>query len=71
MKTYKEIGAFMKAARIKKGLTQKEFGLAIGIDSDSVDAYIRTVENGRTHPPYARLRTIAEVLDVSVYDLIP
>ena len=69
--TQKEIGAKIKAARIKKGLTQREFAEAIGYDSPTCDSTIRCIESGKTHPPYIRLRRMSEVLEISVYDMIP
>jgi len=69
--TSQEIGARIRAARIEKGYTQKAFAEAIGVTGGSSDAFVRMVESGRRFPPYDRLRTIALVLGLSLYDLVP
>ena len=52
--------------RLRKGLTMKELGAAVGVSESAVGLW----ENGRRKPNYERLLQIAEVLECSVADLL-
>lgn len=52
----------IKIARKAMGLTQKEFGKAIGVTQATVSAW----ELGRNEPDYKVLRKIAQMLDCSI-----
>ena len=69
--TQQEIGEKVRAARKKKGLTQTELGVAIGLSQASSAVVIRGIESGRVRPPYERLRALADTLRISLYDLVP
>lgn len=60
------IGGNIKKYREKKGLTQKELGAALGL----AEITIRQYENNKREPKYERLYVIADVLSVSVSDLM-
>lgn len=60
------IGENIKKYREKKGLTQKELGAALGL----AEITIRQYENNKREPKYERLYVIADVLNVSITDLM-
>lgn len=60
------IGGNIKKYREKKGLTQKELGAALGL----AEITIRQYENNKREPKYERLYVIADMLSVSVSDLM-
>ena len=68
-KTQKEIGAIIKAARRKQGLTQIE--LSEMLFGHRLDQMIRKMESGEKRPPYERLRDLASILQIDLGDLIP
>ena len=64
------IGETIKAARIKKGLTQKELGIACGLEKN-IDDTVRKWEADKKPVPIDRLRRLASALDLPLDDLIP
>ena len=56
----------LKAARVNKGLTQKEASKLLGISEDSLSNY----ERGKSFPDIPVLKRIEEVYEVSYNDLI-
>ena len=70
MMTSYRIGEKIKAARIKKGLTQKELGILCGYDKNA-DTNVRKWELNMTSVPVDRLRRLAAALDLPLDDLIP
>ena len=60
------IGGNIKKYREKKGLTQKELGADLVLAEITISQY----ENNKREPKYERLYVIADVLSVSVSDLM-
>lgn len=60
------IGENIKKYRKRKGLTQKELGAALGL----AEITIRQYENNMRKPKYEILFSIANVLNVSIADLM-
>ena len=60
------IGENIKKYRKRKGLTQKELGAALGL----AEITIRQYENNMRKPKYEILFSIADVLNVSIADLM-
>ena len=60
------IGERIKSARNKAGMTQKQLGIACGID----EANIRKYELGKQNPKYETVLKIASALNISVFDLL-
>jgi transcriptional regulator with XRE-family HTH domain len=56
------VGARIRRARLRKGLTQTELARRI----DTADAQISRWENGRAFPSLGTLEAIADALDVSI-----
>ena len=65
--TNAEIGAKVRAARVKAGLTQPELGEKIGRKVQSVSKY----EKGEDALTVVMLATIAIALDCKTTDLLP
>ena len=63
------VGDRIKRARNFRGLTQKELGIAAGLDERSADIRIAQYESGTRTPKEDLLRKIAEVLDVNYRSL--
>ena len=63
------IGDRIKRARKFRGMTQKELGIAVGLDEKSADIRIAQYEGGTRTPKEDLLRKIAEVLDVNYRSL--
>lgn len=63
------IGDRIKRARNFRGMTQKELGIAIGLDEKSADIRIAQYESGTRTPKEKLLKRIAEVLDVNYRSL--
>ena len=61
------IGPVIKAARHRRGLTQKQVGDALGIN----DRHVQAWEAGRRNPGPTLLATLAEVRGLDVLDLLP
>ncbi len=61
------IAPTIKAARHRRGLTQKQVGDALGID----DRHVQAWEAGRRNPGPKHLAKLAEVLGLQVTDLLP
>jgi transcriptional regulator with XRE-family HTH domain len=60
------IGENIKKYRKRKGLTQKELGAVLGL----AEITIRQYENNMRKPKYEILFSIADVLNVSIADLM-
>lgn len=61
------IGALLKQARVKAGLTQVELGAALGVQFQSVSQY----ETGRAAMTALQLIRAAEACSCTTLDLIP
>mgnify|MGYP003452706443 CR=1 FL=1 len=61
------IGARIRAARHRRGLSQKQVGDALGIN----DRHVQAWEAGRRNPGPKHLAKLAEVLGLDVRDLLP
>ena len=61
------IGEKIKAARIKKGLTQEDLGNILGVQKSAIAKY----ENGRiVNIKRSTLKKISDILDIPPYELI-
>lgn len=56
----------LKAARVNKGLTQKEAAALLGISVESLGNY----ERGKSFPNVPTLKKVEEVYEVSYADII-
>ena len=63
------VGNRIKRARTFRKMTQKELGIAVGLDEKSADIRIAQYESGTRTPKEKLLRKIAEVLDVNYHSL--
>lgn len=61
------IGARIRAARHRRGLSQKQVGDALGIN----DRHVQAWEAGRRNPGPKHLAKLAEVLGLELSDLLP
>lgn len=59
---YAELGARVKAARVRCGITQTELAAALGLTRSS----IANLEGGRQHPPIHTIVELAGLLDFEV-----
>ena len=64
-----EIGNRIKKFRTKRGLTQKELGIALGFNPESADIRIAQYENSSRNPRDVVVERMASVLNVSVFTL--
>lgn len=55
----------LKQARIRKGLTQQQLGVLLGLDPNNASARMNQYERGKHAPDYATVKRIAELLGVS------
>lgn len=62
-----EIAIKIRMMRKAKGMTQEDLAKAIGQSPSSITMY----ETGRRTPDYDVLETIADVFNVSIFDLVP
>lgn len=66
------IGEKIRAARVAKKMTQKQLGLAIGIEGDKVaENTVQKWEYGTQRPSIDYLRPLANALGVSLDYLVP
>lgn len=65
-----ELGALIKAARIKKGLTQRQVAESIGVTGSSAVAYISSVENGSSTSEERYIK-IFQLLNIPLDTKIP
>ncbi len=56
----------LKEARLAAGLSQKQLGIAAGMDEFSASARMNHYEIGRHSPDYSTLKRIAQVLNFPV-----
>jgi len=64
--TSSPIGKRLKEARLTAGLSQKNLGIAAGIDEFSASARMNQYETGKHTPDYLTLRHIAKIVKVPV-----
>lgn len=57
------IGDRIKKARVFRGMTQKELGIAVGFNEKNADIRIAQYEGNTRRPKSGTLNKIAEVLD--------
>ena len=60
------VGAFIRQERKKQSLTQKDLGEAVGVSDKAVSKW----ERGLSFPDITLLSALADVLDVSIVELI-
>lgn len=70
MKSKREIGETIKAARLAKGLSRQRFGELIGYEG-RCDSCVFSFESGNRFPPLDRMRAIHEVLGLAYEEMIP
>ena len=63
------VGNRIKRARTFRRMTQKELGIAVGLDEKSADIRIAQYESGTRTPKENLLKKIAEALDVNYRSL--
>jgi len=61
-----QVGQRIKAIRLEKGMTTKEFGAFIG----ATDSNVTSWEKGRTSPNPERLKIIADLAGMTVQELL-
>lgn len=61
----------IKKARQEAGLTQKQVGIALGYKEDVADVCVRRIELGMRPVPNKKLRTLSQVLNIPLDQLIP
>ena len=66
MLDYKNIGRRIRHYRKRRGYTQEQLGLSINTSG----AYISNIERGVKKPSLDNLASIADILDVTVNDMI-
>jgi len=62
----REIGKFIAALRRREGLTQEELGGKLGVTNKTISRW----ENGNYMPDITMLKTLSEVLNVSINELL-
>lgn len=62
-----KIGAKIKKVRKQNGITQEKLAELANIDY----SYLNLIESGKRNPPIKRLNKIANVLKVSLKELMP
>lgn len=63
----KELGENIRDARLREGMTLRQLGQQIGTSASAVCMY----ENGKRLPSVMTVSLIADVLSVSLDDLVP
>lgn len=66
MLDYKKIGKRIRHYRKRRGYTQEQLGLSINTSG----AYISNIERGVKKPNLDNLAAIAEILDITINDMI-
>ena len=61
-----KFGPYLRDLRARRGLTQEQVAEALHVSGAAVSKW----ENGKCLPDLAKLETLAEVLDVSLLDLM-
>ena len=56
----------LKLARTRKGLTQQQLGVLLGLDPNNASARMNQYERGKHAPDFTTLKRIAELLNVPV-----
>lgn len=61
----------IKKARQEAGMTQKQVGMALGYSDKIADKYVRRWELGDRPVPNDKLRSLSQVLNIPLDQLIP
>jgi len=69
-KPSEDLGENLKRLRMCRGLSQRQLGEKLGLVGQDAGSTIYRMESGRVTPSIARLRVLAEALNVKVKDLI-
>ncbi len=67
----KDIGAIIREARTKKGYTMAQLGYLLGYEGASAEVSVHRWEKNTRPVPLEKLRKLAEVLNLTLDDLIP
>lgn len=54
----------LREARVRAGISQKNLGIAVGIDEFSASARVNQYERGKHTPDYSMVEKFAQTLDV-------
>jgi len=54
----------LKEARARKGVSQKELGILVGIDKFSASSRMNQYEKGRHAPDYSMVQRLAEFMEI-------
>ena len=65
MRSFMSPGKRIRSFRLKRGMTQRALGMAVGFPAKTADIRIAQYESGARTPKHALLCTLAEVLGVS------
>jgi len=65
------VGAKIRNARVKAGLSQLQLVRRMGLEGKSVNSFISRMEMGHTDPRLDTLVRIAKALECKVKDLMP
>lgn len=65
------IGETIKAARVKKRLTQQKLGELLGYTGRNAELMVQHWEHGRAAIPVDKIRPLSKALDIPLEDLIP
>ena len=68
--TNEEYGALIRALRKTAGLTQKELGMACGVDEANASRKVRAWERGEYLPTLRHVRPLARALHCSIDTLL-
>ncbi len=67
MKEYsKKLGENLKKIRIMKGITQTEIAKKLDVNR----SFVSNIENGKTNPTLSTITNLADVLGISVNELL-
>jgi transcriptional regulator with XRE-family HTH domain len=66
----KSVGQTIKRARELREMTQREFGVAVGLYVNDAQRRVSAWETGRKPIPGKRLPVVADVLELRLEDLI-
>lgn len=66
MEALEAIGGRVRNARLRKRLTQTELGRLVGYSLPAISS----IERGKTNPKFLVLRKLADVLGLSLYEMV-
>lgn len=69
--TNAEYGTMIRELRKTAGLTQKELGIACGVDEDNASRKVRAWERGEYLPTLRHLKPLSIALHCSINTLLP